>query len=321
MKNSLWFDCDPGSDDFAALLMVLAHPDRINLLGISTVSGNVPVELTARNALRACETARRPEIPVHAGAARPLVGEAVSDGAYGGEGLGGVRLPPPSGEVDGVPGVDAMIDAILSREEMVTVAATAPLTNLALAFRREPAIIERIEIVAMGGGFLEEGFAGTGRKGNITERAEFNIFADPEAAEEVFRQARRITVAPFELALAVHAEPERAARIASVGTQAAEIVAEMLSPEGVTAVLDRDNFGVPGPAVPDPLVAAYLLDPDLFQLSEGRIRIEVTDGPSRGETHFEPLDGGPARLMTGCDKEGFYRLLENCLARHASQPG
>ena len=176
-------DCDPGHDDAIALLLALASPE-LELLGVTTVAGNQTLEKTTANALRVLEFVGRGDVPVAAGAGRPLARELfVADYVHGESGLDGPALPEPQGEPVAQHAVDFLAERVLGSERPVTLVAVGPLTNVALLLARYPqeaAALERI--VIMGGAIAE---------GNVTPAAEFNIYVDPEAAWRVFRAACR----------------------------------------------------------------------------------------------------------------------------------
>lgn len=192
MARKIILDCDPGHDDAVALILAAGNPE-IDLVGVTTVGGNQTLEKVTRNALAVLRVAGHPEIPVHAGCGRPLVREgAVAAHVHGESGLDGVELPEITGEVADGHAVDFIIDTVMSAEpKTITLVPVGPLTNIALAVRKEPRIVERVrEVVLMGGGY---------RTGNCTAVAEFNVHTDPEAAHIVFNEDWPVTMVGLDL--------------------------------------------------------------------------------------------------------------------------
>ena len=186
-------DTDPGQDDAIGILLALASPEELDLLGIVTVAGNVPLELTSRNALKLCELAKKPETKVFAGCSRPLVRQLVTaEHVHGKTGLDGADLPAPTISLQNQHGVDWTIETLLSaKDDSITICCFAPLTNVAMAMIKAPEILPKIKrIVMMGGGYFEGG--------NITPTAEFNIYVDPHAANTVLRCGRPIAMMPLD---------------------------------------------------------------------------------------------------------------------------
>ena len=194
MPQKIIIDTDPGQDDAVAILLALASPEELEVLGITAVAGNVPLELTAKNARIVCELAGRPDIKVFAGCDRPLAHDLVTaEHVHGKTGLDGPDLPDPTMPLQEQHGVDFIIETLRAEPEgTVTLCPLGPLTNIATAFQRAPEIAARVkEIVLMGGAYFEVG--------NITPAAEFNIYVDPEAAEVVFRSGVPLTVMPLDM--------------------------------------------------------------------------------------------------------------------------
>ena len=202
-------DCDPGHDDAIAILLAAGNP-RIDLLGITTVSGNHNVENTTRNALAVC-TAYGIKVPVAKGSPGPLIiDQVLAVEIHGKTGLDGPVLPPASFELDKRHAVDFIIDTVMAHEpKTVTLVPVGPYTNIALAIRKEPRIVERVKrVVAMGGSYT---------RGNITPAAEFNVYADPEAADVVFRADWDVTMVGLDLTHQALATPELQDRVRAVG--------------------------------------------------------------------------------------------------------
>ena len=175
-------DCDPGKDDAVALLLAFASPE-VEVLAVTAVAGNVPLAVTARNALRVCELAGRADAAVHAGCPRPILKALeTAPHVHGKDGLAGAPLPEPAMALRPAHAVDILVDRLMASDGDITLCALGPLTNLALAIVKQPAIVPRIrEIVLMGGAL---------KRGNVTPHAEFNIYVDPHAAAVVFGAGR-----------------------------------------------------------------------------------------------------------------------------------
>lgn len=264
-------DCDPGIDDAVALLLAFSAPEAVRVTGITTVAGNVPLALTARNARRVRGLARRPDIPVFAGCPRPLVAQpfhATED--HGTDGLGGVDLPGERGGLAARHGVDAIIERAAAEPDLALVA-VGPLTNVAVALVKRPDIATRLGPVAIMGGALE--------RGNVTVAAEFNIYADPEAARTVVEAGLRPTLVPLD---ATHRAPVTAAAIEELAA-----CGEGVAPEvGAMLRAYHGNGGVeqPGAYVHDAMALAVLVWPELFETRPARLSVVTDSGSERGRT-------------------------------------
>ncbi|MEQ9689054.1 MAG: nucleoside hydrolase, partial [Bauldia litoralis] len=215
-------DTDPGQDDAVAILLALASPDEIELLGLTCVAGNVPLDLTARNARMVCELAGRTDIPVFAGCDRPLGRELVTaEHVHGKTGLDGPDLPEPAMPLADTHAVDFLVDTLrVEPAGTVTLVPIGPLTNIAAAFKAAPDIVEKVhEIVLMGGAYFEVG--------NITPAAEFNIHVDPQAADIVFRAGAPITVMPLDVTHKALVTKPRNDAFRALGTSVGTAVAQM----------------------------------------------------------------------------------------------
>lgn len=308
--RSIIIDADPGHDDAVALLLALASPE-LDTLGITTVAGNVPLSLTSRNALSVVELAGRDDVPVFAGADKPLVRAPVSaEHVHGQSGLGGVSLPEPSRPLADENAVDFIIRTLREKPAgSVTLCALGPLTNLALALMQSPKIAARLrEIVLMGGA----GCAG----GNVTPCAEFNIYADPHAAQVVFRCGAPIVMLPLDVTHQVVSTRQRIAAIDRLGNRAGRTVAQLLSFAASTGV---ENYGGDGAPLHDPCVVAYLLRPELFGGRHLNVEIETGSALTMGMTVADwwGVSGRAANatFMHSVDAPGFYALLGERLAR------
>ena len=295
-------DTDPGQDDAVAMLMALAAPEALKVVGITTVGGNLPIELTTANALRILEVAGRSDIPVHAGCPRPIVRPLVTAPEIHGEtGLAGTDLPAPRTRAQPGHGVSWLVETLLAATEPVTLCTLGPLTNLALALVMEPRIADRMaEIVAMGGAF-----AG----GNVMPGTEFNIYVDPEAAAVVLGCGRPITLIPLDCTWQVRALPDRLAAIRGIGTRAAEVVSQIMS-------WRADGEGGPGRPLHDACVIARLLRPELFSGPLAAVQVETGSDLTRGMTVMDRRGRTPnCRVLLKADADGFFRLLGGLLAK------
>jgi purine nucleosidase len=304
-------DCDPGQDDAVALLLALASPEDLDVRAITAVAGNVPLALTSVNALKMCELAKRPDVPVYAGCPRPMLKELyTAEYVHGPTGIDGTYLPDPTITLQDEHAVDYLVRALSEAEPgEITVCTLGPLTNLAMALVKEPAIAGRIrEVVMMGGGFFEGG--------NTTPAAEFNIFVDPHAAAVVFTSGIPITMMPLDVTHKALTTPERVAAFSGIGTPAATAVAGMLE------FYDRhdiEKYGMEGGPLHDPCVIAYLLDPALFGGKRCHVEIVSDSGPASGATLVDwwKVTGKEptALVMNEVDDTGFFSLLMERIGR------
>ena len=249
-------DTDPGQDDAVAILLALASPDEIEVLGITAVAGNVPLSLTERNARIVCELAGRPDIAVYAGCDRPLRRKLVTaEHVHGKTGLDGPELPEPKIKLQEKHGVDFIIDTILQEpENSVSLCPLGPLTNIASAILKQPKIVSRIkQIVLMGGAYFEVG--------NITPTAEFNIFVDPDAAKIVFEAGIDMVVMPLDVTHKALVTGERNEAFRRLKSPVGIAVAEMTD---FFERFDKEKYGSSGAPLHDPCVTAYLINPKIF---------------------------------------------------------
>ncbi len=304
-------DTDPGQDDAVAILLALASPEEIELLGLTTVAGNVPLPLTARNARIVCELAGRTDIPVFAGCERPLKRPLVTaEHVHGKTGLDGPDLPEPTMPLAPGHAVDFIIDTLRTQPEgEVTLCPLGPLTNIATALLRAPDIAEKLrEIVLMGGAYFEVG--------NITPAAEFNIYVDPEAAEIVFGSGVPITVVPLDVTHKALVTKPRNDAFRALGTPVGTAVAEMTD---FFERFDREKYGSDGAPLHDPCVPARLIRPNLFTGRHINVEIETKSELTRGMTvadWWRVTDRAPNAIFLGdIDADGFFTLLTERLAR------
>lgn len=298
-------DTDPGQDDAVAILLALASPGEIDLLGITTVAGNVPLALTSKNARIVCELAGRPDIKVFAGADRPLERPLrTAEHVHGDNGLNGPTLPDPAMPLQPGHAVDFIIDRIRAEPEgSVTLCPLGPLTNIAMALEKAPDIAPRIaEIVLMGGAYFQVG--------NITPAAEFNIYVDPEAAKLVFASGIKLTVMPLDVTHKALTTEARMQAFRAMGTLVGEAVADWTD---FFERFDKDKYGTPGAPLHDPCVIAWLIRPELFTGRHINVEIETGSDLTRGMTvadWWRVTDRAPnATFMGDIDADGFFDLL------------
>ena len=309
MARKIIIDTDPGQDDAVALLLALASPEELEVLGITTVAGNVPLELTTRNALMLAELAGRTDVPVYAGCDRPTVRPLITaEYVHGRSGIDGANLPnPTTGPADGH-AVDFIIETVMSNET-TTMGTLGPLTNVAVALEREPEIASRIdELVLMGGGFFEGG--------NTTPTAEFNIYVDPEAAATVFTSGIPLVMMPLDVTHKALTSRARLEAFRALGSPAGDSVAGMLD---FMERFDMERYGIDGGPLHDPCVIAYLLEPDLFSGRDCYVAIETESELTMGMTvvdWWRLTDNEPNCLvMNQIDNDGFFRLLTKRIGR------
>ena len=304
-------DTDPGQDDAVAILLALASPDEIEVLGITAVAGNVPLDLTQKNARIICELAGQPEIRVFAGCDRPMRRKLVTaEHVHGKTGLDGPQMADPVMRLQGDHAVDFIIDT-LRREpaHSVTLCPLGPLTNIATAFERAPDIVGRVQqIVLMGGAYFEVG--------NITPAAEFNIYVDPEAAAIVFGSGVPLVVMPLDVTHKALTTRARVEAFRAIGNESGRMVAEWTD---FFERFDMQKYGSDGAPLHDPCVIAYLLRPDLFTGRHINVEIETQSELTLGMTVADwwGVTDRPANALFvgGVDADGFYALLTERIAR------
>ncbi|UXN75463.1 nucleoside hydrolase [Devosia sp. A8/3-2] len=311
MSRKIIIDTDPGQDDAVAILLALASPEELDVLGVVAVAGNVGVAQNAINARKVVELAGRADIPVYAGCSRPLRRHSVTaEHVHGQTGLDGPDLPDPQMPLQTLHGVDYIINTLMAAEpKTITLCTPGPLTNVAMALIKQPAIADRIaEIVMMGGAYFEVG--------NITPAAEFNIYVDPEAADVVLRSGVPITILPLDVTHQIQSTPERLAAIKAIGNKSGAAVHAMLT---FSETFDLKKYGWTGAPLHDPTVIAYLLQPELFEGRHCNVTIETASELTVGMTvvdywHVTGRAKNATYLRNG-NADGFYNLLTERLAR------
>ncbi|SIQ30882.1 purine nucleosidase [Rhizobium sp. RU35A] len=314
MPEKIIIDTDPGQDDAFAILLALASPE-LEVLGITTVAGNVPLPLTSRNARQIVELAGHAHVPVFAGCAKPMVGPLVTaEHVHGATGLDGASLPEPVIPLSSTHAVDFIIETLMREPEgTVTLCPLGPLTNIGTALVRQPEIAGRIRrIVLMGGGCFEGG--------NITPAAEFNIFVDPQAAVMVFASGIPIVMMPLDVTHKVRTTTARVDRIRRIGGHLGAVAAGWLD---YFERFDEEKYGTDGAPLHDPNVIAYLLRPDLYGGRMCNVEIEAESELTRGMTVVDwwGVSQRPANALfiREVDDEAFFDLLTERLQRLAKR--
>jgi inosine-uridine nucleoside N-ribohydrolase len=302
-------DCDPGHDDALAILLAAASP-ALDVVAITTVAGNEELAKVTLNARRVCSVAGIHEVPVAAGCDRPMVRERVAAGSiHGASGLDGPEWPEPTVALDPRHAVDLIVDEAMGSSGSISVVATGPLTNLATALRRAPAIAGRIDRIALMGGAIG--------LGNWTPAAEFNIYADPEAAHVVFTAGIPLTMIPLEVTHQALATPEVLARVDALGSPVGQMTATLLR---FFADTYERVFGFAAPPVHDPCAVAWLIEPDLVSTREMHVAIDTRSTLSYGRTVCDAYGttGHPANadVGVGLDAARFWDLMLGALATY-----
>jgi purine nucleosidase len=311
VTRKIIIDCDPGQDDAVALFLAMSSPDELDILGITTVAGNVPLALTQRNARMMCDIAGRRDIPVFAGCERPMVREAITaEFIHGNTGIDGVDVFEPDTPLQEKHAVGFIVETLLAAEEhSVTLVPTGPLSNIATAIEKEPAILLHVREIVVMGGAMREG-------GNRSPSAEFNVLTDPQAADIVFSCGRPITVMGLDVTHQVLSTRERVARIRALGNAVAEATAGMLS---FFHRYDARKYGSEGAPLHDPCTIAWLLEPGLFQTRACNLSVETESELTMGHTavDFWHVTDRPRNVhwTYAVDANGFYELLNDRLAR------
>jgi purine nucleosidase len=294
MTFPILLDCDPGLDD--ALALLLAHGDpNIQLVAVTTVGGNVSIEKTTRNALELREYLGFTDVPVAAGSGEPLSGPVQSaEHVHGEDGLGDVTLPAAVNPVEGQHAVDLIISTLQAAPGQIHLVATGPLTNIALALRREPRLVDWVaSFTIMGGSYT---------RGNATPAAEFNIYADPEAAAEVFAAGWTVVMVGLDLTLQAIVDEGIVDRMHQLGRLGVELIAPLAT--FWTNPLD-DEWD--GQALHDVCAVAHVARPDLFQSKPARVEVELTGEFTRGETVVDFHSDRPNAIVPmRLDVAGFW---------------
>jgi len=306
-------DCDPGQDDAIALLLGLASPE-LELLGVTTVAGNQTLEKVTANAIRVLELAGRADIPVAAGADRPLAGElVVAADAHGESGLDGPDLPPAKALPFERCAVDFLAERIAAADGPVTLIATGPLTNVATLLDERPDVADGLErIVFMGGAIAE---------GNQTASAEFNVWLDPEAAGQVFASGLDLTMVGLDVTNRAVLTPEHADLLRGRGPIGAAVAAMLDFYGGYY----REAYEHGGCPVHDAVAVAHVVRPGLVRTIGRHVEVDVSRGLCRGRTVVDmrrrtSLPEPNAHVAIDLDVPAFVELLLTGLSQLPTRP-
>ena len=306
-------DCDPGHDDAVAIILAAASP-AVDLVAITTVAGNQTVDKTTRNACVMSSLLGLTETPVVAGCAGPLVRSLrIAPEFHGQSGLDGPAPVVPVVQPSPGHAVDRIIDVLMANPGEVTLVATGPLTNVAMALRKEPAIVSAArEIVIMGGAYA---------RGNITPAAEFNVYVDPEAARAVFEAPWRLTMLGLEVTHQATFTRAEERRLEEIGTPLSRFLVELLR---YFRDAYRSAAGFEDPPVHDPCAVAYVIDPTLFEVQSARVEVETAGVWTTGMTvtDFRPANADAHRVGVGTalDRSRFWDLVLTAVERAGSAP-
>ena len=308
-RTPVVLDCDPGHDDALAILLAAASPS-LELVAITTVAGNQTLEKTTLNARRVCTVAGISNVPIAAGSDRPLIrGQVVAGDIHGESGLDGPAFGPPTVALDPRHGVDVIIEAAHAHPGELCLIAVGPLTNVAAALHRDPSIASKIRRIALMGGAIY--------LGNTTPAAEFNIYADPEAAHVVFESGVPITMVPLETTHRAAADLAVIARIELIGTPVAALSVELL--RFFAATYER-IFGFGAPPVHDPCAVAAIVAPEVLMTRPMRVSIETRGEHTYGRTvcDVHGVTGLPANADVAVDMDvaAFWDLMIGALATY-----
>ena len=307
-RQKIILDCDPGHDDAVAIMLAVSSP-KIELLGITVTAGNQTLEKTTQNACKVLQWIGAEAIPVYPGCPRPIIKEPfIADFIHGETGLDGPVFPPLSKTAEDEHAVNYMIRTLLESDGDIIVVTTGPMTNLAMAIRMEPKILDKIKRIVLMGGAVANG--------NVSPAAEYNIWADAEAAHICFNSGRPVTMVGLDVTRKVLCYPEIVDRMANVGTCASRLFADLLYHFCKT---QKEVFGYEGGPLHDPVTIAYLIEPELLTTEPMNATVEIRSDESYGRTNCDPFDflGRPKNVdvATDIDVEGFWNLIEGELSR------
>lgn len=301
-KTKIILDCDPGHDDAVAIILAGKNP-KIDLLGITIVSGNQTLDKTVRNALNVTQHLGI-DVPVYGGCSEPMVRKKVVAGDIHGEsGLDGPVFPPLERKAEPEHAVNFIIKTLMESEGDITVVTTGPMTNLAMAMRMEPNIVPKIkQIVLMGGAIAN---------GNVSPAAEFNIMADAEAAYVCFTSGRPMTMVGLDVTRKVLCYPEIVERMGRIGNRASKLFVDLM---GHFCKTQKEVFGWEGGPLHDPVTLAYLIDPSVLKVKPMNVRIDIRSTESYGRTNCDPFDylhlPHTADVAMDIDVERFWDIIE-----------
>jgi len=305
-KTKMILDCDTGHDDAIALMVAYAHP-ALDLLGVTVVAGNQTLEKTLPNTLHVCQHLDL-QVPVYGGCDRPLVRDQIIAGdVHGKSGLDGPVFEQLTRTAEAKHAVQFLIDTLMNSDGDICLVPTGPLTNIAMALRTEPRIAKKIRRISLMGGAVNVG--------NTTPAAEFNIYADPEAAHVVFTSGVPVVMMGLDVTNQALATPEIIARMNAIGNKAGKLFADIMS---FTLKSQQVNGLAAGP-VHDVLAVVYLVAPEIFRMQPMYVELELNHGPSYGRTVCDINNrlGHQPNALVGLELDlvRFWDLVEDCLRR------
>ena len=300
-KEKIILDCDPGHDDAVAIMLAAINP-KIELLGITVVAGNQKLEKTVNNALKVCNHLNL-DVPVYSGMSRPMIREQlIADDIHGETGLDGPKFEELKIKAEDKHAVNFIIETLMNSDEKITLVPTGPLTNIGMAIRFEPRIIEKINrIVLMGGSY---------QLGNMTPAAEFNILADPDAAHIVFSSGVKVVMMGLDLTRQASATKEVVEKIKSLNNKASKLFVDLME---FFAASQKNVYGWSAPPVHDPTTIAYIIDPECIEVKPMFCEIELWSERSYGRTlcdYFGILKKEPnVDVAVKLDFDRFWNLI------------
>lgn len=304
-RRKIIIDCDPGQDDAVMLLLALACPDELEILGITTVAGNVPLDLTQRNARIMCELAGKTDVPVFAGCEKPIRRNLITaENVHGKTGIDGVEVYQPDMLLQDQHAVDFIIETLLGAEDnSITIVPTGPLTNIGQAISRQAGILPKIKEIVLMGGAMREG-------GNTTPCAEFNILEDPDAAHIVFHCGRPLTIVPLDVTHQALVSQRRIDQIRELDSAVGTAIVGMME---FFNRFDSEKYGSEGAPLHDPCTIAFLLQPGLFTGKMCNVEVETESPLTMGHTAVD-FWGVTDRVknvnwLYRVDADGFFALL------------
>ena len=288
MPKHIIIDTDPGIDDSLAILLALASPEIV-LDGISTIHGNASTEQTTRNALAILELAKASQVPVFKGCDLPLVKESLlSPETHGNTGLGYAQLPEPTTKPKAGHGSDFIIEQIMSRPGEVTLVAIGPLTNVALAIRKEPRIVQNVKEVFIMGGAIQH-------TGNTTALAEYNTFVDPHAAHIVFHSGMPMTLTPLDVTYQCIFTPDDLKRLLKIDSPVTKYIADSTR---YYMEFHDEYQSIEGCVINDPMTLALTFMPEICDYQTLVVDVDISMGVGLGNTFadFYNYEKKPANM-------------------------
>ena len=304
-RRPIIIDCDPGVDDAVMLMMALAS-DHLDVRAITTVAGNVPLALTSRNARMLCDLMGRTEIPVYAGCARPMVRPPVTAEEFHGEsGIAGLEPFDPETPLQKDHAVNALIEILKAAGPRgISVVVTGPMTNLAMAIIMAPEIVENIDQFVVMGGACSVG-------GNITDYAEYNVYADPHAVSVVLKSGLQATILSLDVTQQVRAEDEHLDPFRAMTGDRPAMMIRLLDAANKLEGYWRNGNRTP---MHDPSTIAWLLAPHLFESRKADVDVNTNTGDRFGQMSVSYKETGQHVWVTGADPYGFFDLIRGLVA-------